>query len=138
MTFLSSRADLRIALALASVAALIRVMGVQRAIALLDRMRSRPSSLRPDEQVVSAIRIARRVQAVAARVPGRPRCLVRSIALASALRRHGIPADVQVGVAMEGGFAAHAWVEVHGLPVTDDPRHTGQYRALWAARHVPG
>ena len=139
MTFSSSRADFRIAMVLGGVAALMRLAGVQRAVAVLDRLvRSRPAGLRPDEQVVVAIRVARRVQAVAARMPGKPRCLVRSVALAAALRRRGIPANVKVGVAMDSGFTAHAWVEVHGLPVTDDPRYTGQYRSIWTARHVTG
>jgi hypothetical protein len=38
------------------------------------------------------------------------------------LRRKGIDADLVIGAASsEGSLAAHAWVEVDGVPVNDSP-----------------
>ena len=53
----------------------------------------------------------------------RPRCLARSLALQSLLRREGIPgAQVRIGVRRDArGFAAHAWVELGGAPLGERP-----------------
>jgi hypothetical protein len=53
-------------------------------------------------------------------VPGAT-CLARSAALARLLRKNGVPARVRLGVAAGETFAAHAWVEVDGVPLADAP-----------------
>lgn len=50
-----------------------------------------------------------------------PRCLERSIATAFLCRLHGAWPDWCSGVALEP-FRGHAWVEVDGVPIGEDPR----------------
>jgi len=47
-------------------------------------------------------------------------CLQRSAATACLLKRHGIPAQMVIGV-QQMPFKAHAWVEVNGRVVNDKP-----------------
>jgi Transglutaminase-like superfamily len=48
------------------------------------------------------------------------RCLQRSAATTCLLRRHGVPAQMVIGV-QQIPFKAHAWVEVSGRVVNDKP-----------------
>ena len=47
-------------------------------------------------------------------------CLQRSAATACLLKKHGIPAQMVIGV-QQTPFKAHAWVEVGGQVVNDKP-----------------
>lgn len=50
------------------------------------------------------------------------RCLPKALCLRWLLGRHGIAAELRIGVArQEGGLAAHAWVERQGRPVGEIP-----------------
>jgi Transglutaminase-like superfamily len=50
----------------------------------------------------------------------KPSCLEHSLVLWWLLRRHGVLANMCIGGRKEQGrFAAHAWVEVDGVPVGD-------------------
>lgn len=62
----------------------------------------------------------------------RPLCLVRSIALHRLLERRGLSGSrISVGVRMNGRtFEAHAWVELDGRIVGDDPAYVTQFDAL--------
>lgn len=60
--------------------------------------------------------IAWTVNAALARVPG-AKCLARALVAESILRASGYAAQVCIGVSMEGGFGAHAWVEIDGKAV---------------------
>lgn len=52
--------------------------------------------------------------------PCRPKCLPRAVVLWALLRRHGVDAEVKLGVRKgERGFEAHAWVEIEGLPLNE-------------------
>jgi len=64
--------------------------------------------------------------------PGRPQCLVRSLALRDLLRREGLgPCRVEVGVRkLDGDFQAHAWVELDAVVIGDDPAHIHSFRKL--------
>jgi len=63
---------------------------------------------------------ARLVSAAARFSPFPSTCLTRSIVLSRLLRRRGLAAEIKIGVRRdEVPFAAHAWVEVDGQPVTD-------------------
>lgn len=54
-----------------------------------------------------------------------PKCLPRSLALYSWLRRDGMPCALRIGVRKEdGALKAHAWVEVSGYVVDDNPTVT--------------
>lgn len=57
------------------------------------------------------------------------RCLQRSAATVLLMRLCGIPAELVVG-ARPVPFSAHAWVEVGGHVVNDDPRVQAYYLAL--------
>lgn len=63
----------------------------------------------------------------------RPRCLTRSIALQRMLARRGLPARVCIGVRREASsLEAHAWVELHGRIMGDDPSHVARFAPLAA------
>ena len=126
--------DLRVVAALAGVAVMVRLFGVRRALALLAPIaRLRGAPLEPGQHIETARKLARRIAKVADGLPAPPRCLVRSILLATVLRRRGIAAEIQVGVRMDDGFTAHAWVEVHGVVVNDTHAEIAAYRRLWSA-----
>jgi hypothetical protein len=69
---------------------------------------------------------------IAARnLPWRTRCLERSLALAALLRRRGIPAELRLGVRGAGAsMEAHAWVEVLGGAINDDPEISNRFAAF--------
>ena len=73
-----------------------------------------------------ALQRARRV------LPWRPSCLVRALALAELLARAGVPhALIRVGVRRDGtSLDAHAWVELDGAVVGDDPRAVRRFTPL--------
>lgn len=72
------------------------------------------------DNVALTIRGVRRGLALARLLDSRPRpdCLPRALAAFVVLRRSGVDASLRVG-ARKYPFAAHAWVEVDGLCVTD-------------------
>ena len=60
------------------------------------------------------------IRTAARNTPGADTCLVRSLALLGVLRRNGIPAELRIGVGTtQPRLAAHAWVEVDGVPVNE-------------------
>ncbi len=69
----------------------------------------------------AALPAAVRWMDVAARYcPGGAGCLVRSVATMGLLRRHGLAAELRIGVgATSPQLDAHAWVELDGMPVND-------------------
>jgi transglutaminase-like putative cysteine protease len=56
-------------------------------------------------------------------------CLERSLVAMLLMRLRGWPAELVLGV-RRMPFAAHAWVEVRGRVVNDDPRVQRQYSVL--------
>ena len=73
--------------------------------------------------LVRSRRAAMAVAVVASRkVVGAP-CLARSLVLWFLMRRRGVDAEVVIGAEMpgEGPLFAHAWVEVLGEPINDEP-----------------
>ncbi|HEU4630083.1 MAG TPA: lasso peptide biosynthesis B2 protein [Gemmatimonadaceae bacterium] len=61
-----------------------------------------------------------------------PSCLVRSLALAELLARQGVPGPlIRVGVRRTAGVLdAHAWIELDGRVIGDDPRRTRAFTPL--------
>lgn len=51
------------------------------------------------------------------RVPFDSRCLMRSLVVLGMLARRGVETRLVVGVEVESGFAAHAWIEHEGVAV---------------------
>lgn len=77
----------------------------------------------------------------------RPTCLVRSLALADLLASHGVAgAEIRIGVRppAEGGteppdrrsLEAHAWVELDGVVLGDDPRRARRFTPLGGVHAV--
>lgn len=61
----------------------------------------------------------------------REACLERSIMLCSMLRRKGIDSELKIGVAKANQkLHAHAWVEINGEPVNEQPRISEQFAAF--------
>lgn len=62
--------------------------------------------------------VMRQVIRATAMYPGRALCLEQSVAAMFLLRRRGVDARVRLGV-QHYPFAAHAWVEIDGVAVTE-------------------
>lgn len=59
------------------------------------------------------------------------RCLPRSLCLCWLLGRHGVAADLRIGVTKQrGGLTAHAWVEYQGRPIGDTEGAVAPFAAL--------
>lgn len=118
---------LRSLLLLPMVAVLLRARGMARTTALLQRLcryaEGDPDTLAPQE-------IARLVNA-AASILGAP-CLPRSLVLWHILHRRGMSTEIRLGVSKlaNGNLSAHAWVELDGLALIDDPDILGRYAVL--------
>jgi hypothetical protein len=98
----------------------LHLWGFSRTARTLARW-SRRTSISSDPE--SAREPAEAVNLVAGRAVVGARCLGRSLVLWFLLRRRGIDAEFVLGAAAPGGgeLAAHAWVEVAGVPVNDAP-----------------
>jgi hypothetical protein len=79
-----------------------------------------------------AIRRAERVVRYAAALhPGPVRCLTRSLVLRRLLRARRVPAVLKIGVRKDGAeLAAHAWLEVRGVPVGEPEDLEGEFATL--------
>jgi len=119
----SRRTDVLVLLA---IAVALRGLGLRRVDRLLRRM---PQRRRAEATPPTAL--ARRVERAAARSPVPVRCLARSVCLQWLLRRRGIDSRLRIGTAREHGvFRAHAWVELEGRVLGDDPEHVERYAAF--------
>jgi len=78
-------------------------------------------------------RRATALKRLGARLPG-IECLARAIALRWWMRSAGLDARMRIGVRPgEDGVASHAWVELDGVPVDDQPEHVGGFRVIFTA-----
>jgi hypothetical protein len=85
---------------------------------------------RPADCLRAALRIARVVRIAASRGPFRARCLPKSLLLWWLLRRRGMQPALRLGVQRDAsGIRAHAWVELHGLVLSD---HAGNIAGDYA------
>lgn len=89
-----------------------------------------PSPREPDAAATrDALRLGRAVSRTLGPLPVDATCLARSLVLVAMLARRGLPATLVIGVRpggrrnaeapANGGFGAHAWVEVGGRPVLE-------------------
>lgn len=121
-----------LARAVASVDWRLRRRGLDQVLAAIEAMPEPRPSATPRE-LRAARRDARRIALVARWLPLRAHCLHRSIVLHESLRRRGVPSDFKIGVHKRGvRLAAHAWVEVAGTVVNDDPVATSRFAPLHA------
>ena len=92
--------------------------------------RPRPDGrARPDV----AREVAAAVDAGMGVLPVKATCLRRSMTLLRELERKGLSGDLHLGVRADpGGIGAHAWIEVAGVVVNDDPDEVRTYARLAA------
>ena len=101
------RLTLQSLVTVATAAASLRVLGVERSLQVASRRRGGPAKI-----VIADVAAA--VERAGRYVPGAT-CLSNAVALAWMLRRRGVEAAVRIGIRTAGGFEAHAWVEAAGL-----------------------
>jgi len=100
----------------------LRVLGVSLTRRLVRRV-SPGSPLEP-------VRVAELVRMACEALPGATLCLPRAIVLEALLAEADHPAELRIGIASgndTGRRAAHAWVELRGVAVAEDP---SRYTAL--------
>ncbi len=69
----------------------------------------------------------------------RARCLHRSLVLHQWLLHDGIPSRLQIGVRKhEGVLHAHAWVEIDGQAVNEQPSELAAFTPLSSSRRIGG
>jgi Transglutaminase-like superfamily len=78
-----------------------------------------------EQQLGWAIRVAARC------VPGAS-CLPQALAAQVLLTWYGYPSRLHIGVALEGRFEAHAWVECNGLIVVGGADESARYTPILA------
>lgn len=104
-------------------------LGYPRILKLLQRMTG--GYTRDGDFVAFATRTAERIVAVSVFFPCRMRCLEQSLALWWALRSRSVPCVLRIGVRPHR-FAAHAWVEHHGVAILERPEKLVRYVAFAA------
>jgi hypothetical protein len=96
----------------------LKIWSFQRILSATTWIADRTRRQQAGVQDVLIARIRVRVQQIKRRGPVRGKCLSRSMALYSVLRRYNIYSTIQIGVRKNmAEFAAHAWVEVDGQPI---------------------
>jgi hypothetical protein len=83
----------------------------------LKKFVSRQTVRRASAPSLSLTRLAAIIQNAGRRVPST--CLSRSLAGAIVLARFGYPSKIQIGVATDQDFQAHAWLESGGMVITE-------------------
>ena len=92
----------------------LRTLGFER---VYQRVRRIQATSRDGSLTQAALQ---RVLSATALYPGRSMCLEQSLAIAVLLRRRGVDARVRLAV-QHYPFAAHSWVEIDGVSVTESP-----------------
>ena len=122
---------LRCMLVLLAVRLHLKARGFGRSVARARRLGARGADAgSPDGDLPE--RTAHRVAVAGAFFPGRAVCLEQSLAIYLLLRRRGVPAELRLGVT-PSPFQAHAWVEVDGAPVNEDPETVARFLPMPAA-----
>jgi hypothetical protein len=123
---------LKLWILLPMVAALVRLLDYPRTLRLLSRWLPavpRKNEI-PEDAMAYALRLGRLAKIAGRYVPTNGSCLRQSLAVWWLLRRMGVPAELRIGVSKHEGFAAHAWVELAGKPVTDGMDVTKRFAAF--------
>ena len=112
---------------------LLNTIGYRRCLKLLRRL-SRKAPARPGptaDPTDYGRQVAALVNIAALRGVHRANCLPRSLVLYYLLRRQGIEAELRIGVQRESDiFAAHAWIELQGVPLNDRADVGDRFAAL--------
>jgi hypothetical protein len=118
-------------LALGAVELGMRVQGFRRLV----ESAQRPAAPTPDAMGPEPFRragaYARWLDVASRYHPVRARCLHRSLALHRWLLQDGLPSELRIGVRKEAGeLKAHAWVELAGRVVNDQPSDIEMFTPL--------
>lgn len=113
---------------LAGIRVALLVCGLGRTLRVLRWLDRRCEHHVQRDQIVART-IEETVARAAALFPGRALCLEQSLALYTLLRRSAVPARLRLGI-QAYPFAAHAWVDVDGVPLNDIAEHVAFYTAL--------
>jgi hypothetical protein len=107
---------------------LLFILPLQRLQRLLSGAKHIPFSVPADTPVTHLVWA---VRAASRRVPAAT-CLTQSLALQFLMACSGRAAQVQIGVAKDGGagFQSHAWVKYAGETLLSDPSETERYALL--------
>jgi hypothetical protein len=105
--------------ALPVVAVLLRLSGLMRTVRLLEHTSGNAAPRRADAaEVKDAQRLAELAAVAGRRGPIRATCLRQALLVYWLLRRRGFLPELRVGARKDGdAFAAHAWVELEGVPL---------------------
>ncbi len=82
-------------------------------------LRDRPESAAPRLDRGEAVRLTQAVVRVLRLLPTDSRCLVRSLVVLALLADRGTAVELVIGVLPGTTFAAHAWVELDGMPLLE-------------------
>ena len=106
----------------------LRLAGLRRFQAWLDRS---PVAQRTPLTRAEAAALGVAVNRAANHLLGPASCLTRSLLLRWLLRRYSTASDLRIGVCFEEGkLAAHAWVEIDGIPVNDCPEAVARFASF--------
>lgn len=124
------RAEKRVLLRIAGLAILVRagtrLLGVTRMQRALARKARTPLAVDASRARELARSYCGALE-TAARNGLRTTCLIQSLIIWSELRRAGLAADIRIGLAKTDRLAAHSWVEVDGVAVTDAPTEIARF-----------
>jgi hypothetical protein len=129
-------------LALPVIDLMLRVLGLQRTERILARGSALPSVPRtptPSEADIAAADADAALVAIAGRYAlGNGSCLRQALFMWWRLRRRGLRPEIRIGVTLQDGFAAHAWVELDGRPLAQPPEQHGRFVPMEVfARELP-
>ena len=109
----------------------LRFLGLVRTQERLCSSPVRPSGLSAEDELATALQIARAVDLAALYGLYRANCLKRSLVLCWFLRRRGINFDLRIGADLaDGALHAHAWVEHAGVLLNDSVDVAERFAAL--------
>jgi hypothetical protein len=115
----------QVILALLAVKAMLVVLGLARALRLLEsRLDELDGDVQPPRPMLEEF--ARTTARIAGLMPGRMECLEQSLALWYMLRRRGVAAELKFGM-RQFPFTAHAWVTYRNEPLNEDPEVLAKY-----------
>jgi len=104
--------------------------------AVMDRMTMhREASGRSSDRPASVNEVVWANKIAAAFLPGRYRCLERSLVLYSTLITLGYVPTLRIGATVHG-FRAHAWVEIDGQPINDVPDLVREFKTFPLPRNA--
>jgi hypothetical protein len=116
------------------VAVALRCLGYRRASQWVPTVQQR--HVRAAE-MISAQRYAYWLTVAARWQPVQALCLAQSLALHTWLRGEGVPTDLRIGVSKaDAQLAAHAWVELNGVPINDTPGSVAVFTPLAQMREA--